>query len=69
MLTLSHAGDGTVFQIELEDVRRASSIVRSSTLAARDALHLAVMQRHGIDRILTFDSAFGGLAGVTRLPA
>ncbi len=56
-----------VFPVELEDVRRASSIVRSSHLAARDALHLAVMQRHGIDRILTFDRAFDGLPGIARL--
>lgn len=57
----------TVFPIELEDVRRASSVIRSSHLAARDALHLAVMQRHGIDRILTFDRAFDGLPGIARL--
>jgi predicted nucleic acid-binding protein len=57
----------TVFPVELEDVRRASSIVRSSHLAAREALHLAVMLRHGIDRILTFDRAFDGLPGITRL--
>ena len=37
-----------VFPVELEDVRRASAIVRSSRLTARDALHLAVMQRRGV---------------------
>jgi len=58
-----------VFSIELEDVRRASAIVRSSRLTARDALHLAVMQRRGIERILSFDRAFDGLPGVERLPA
>lgn len=56
-----------VLPIELEDVRRASVIVRSSTLAARDALHLAVMQRHGVGRILTFDRAFDAIPGVERL--
>ena len=56
-----------VFSIDLEDVRRASTIIRSSDLSARDALHLAVMQRRGIDRILTFDRAFDGVPGVTRL--
>jgi predicted nucleic acid-binding protein len=57
-----------IFPIEVEDVRRASSIVRSSELTARDAIHLAVMQRRGIDRILTFDLAFDRVPGVTRLP-
>ena len=56
-----------VFPIELEDVRRASSLVRSSPLAARDALHVAIMQRHGIDQIMSFDRAFDGIPGLTRL--
>ena len=58
-----------VLPIELRDVRRAAGIVATSPMSARDALHLAVMQHHGIDRILTFDRAFDGLPGVTRLPA
>ena len=56
-----------VFPIELEDVRRASSLVRASPLAAGDALHVAIMQRHGIDRIMSFDRAFDGIPGLTRL--
>jgi predicted nucleic acid-binding protein len=28
---------------------------------------LAVMEKHGIDRILTFDPGFDGFPGVTRL--
>ncbi len=56
-----------VFPIELEDVRRASSLVRASPLAARDALHVAIMQRHGIDQIMSFDRAFDGIPGLTRL--
>ena len=57
-----------VFPVELEDVRRASAIVRSSRLTARDALHVAVMQRRGVDRILSFDQGFDGIPGVSRLP-
>ena len=56
-----------VLPIELEDVRRTSTIVRTSQLASRDALHVAVMQRYGIDRILTFDRAFDGVPGIRRL--
>jgi predicted nucleic acid-binding protein len=36
-------------------------------LSARDAIHLAVMQQHGIEHILTFDSGFDGFPGITRL--
>ena len=56
-----------VFPVELEDTRRASAIVRSSVLTARDALHVAIMQRHGITRILTFDRAFDSVPGIIRL--
>lgn len=56
-----------VFPVDLEDVRRAESIVVSSSLSARDALHVAVMQRRGIGRILSFDVGFDGLPGVVRV--
>jgi len=36
-------------------------------ISARDAIHLAVMEQHGIARILTFDSGFDGFPGITRL--
>jgi len=36
-------------------------------LSARDALHLAVMKHHGIDRILSFDSGFDGFPGIVRV--
>jgi hypothetical protein len=36
-------------------------------LSARDALHLAVMARHGVDRIFTFDTGFDDVPGVTRV--
>lgn len=56
-----------VHSIEFEDVRRASAIVRSSRLSARDALHVAVIQRHGIARILSLDRAFDAVPGIIRL--
>ncbi len=34
-------------------------------VSARDAIHAAVMQRRGIDRIMTFDAGFDGLPGIT----
>ena len=47
---------------------RAKEIVLGHRrLSARDAVHLAVMEQHGIERILTFDSGFDGFPGITRL--
>jgi predicted nucleic acid-binding protein len=59
-----------VHPIELEDVTRARRLVGSApTLSARDAVHLAVMQRRGITRILTFDTGFDGILGIERIGA
>lgn len=47
---------------------RAKQIVLAyQRLSARDAVHLAVMEGHGIERILSFDTGFDGFPGVTRL--
>jgi predicted nucleic acid-binding protein len=49
-------------------VERAKQIVLAyQRLSARDAVHLAVMESHGIERILSFDTGFDGFPGVTRL--
>jgi hypothetical protein len=57
-----------VLAIDQADAERAKQIVMGNRqLSARDAVHLAVMEHHGIDRILTFDSEFDGFPGVTRL--
>jgi uncharacterized protein len=57
-----------VFPIEAADAQAAKGVVLGSPrLSARDALHVAVMRRHGIARILTFDAGFDGLPGVTRV--
>ena len=57
-----------VFAVELADVERASGILYGmSDLSARDALHVAIMQRRGVDRILSFDAGFDEVPGVTRL--
>ena len=36
-------------------------------LSARDAIHIAVMRRFGVERILTFDTGFDGVPGVARV--
>ncbi len=56
-----------VLPIELDDVHRARKLLSEPRLQARDAIHVAVMQRHGIDEILTFDQAFDAVPGLTRL--
>lgn len=48
-----------VFPVEKVDALRAAEIVQSSArMSARDALHLAVMERHGVHSILSFDGDF-----------
>ena len=57
-----------VFAIELRDVERARDILfASQQLSARDAVHLAIMERNRIETILSFDSGFDGYPGITRL--
>jgi uncharacterized protein len=57
-----------VFPVDLRIAERAKQIVQAyRQLSARDGLHTAVMEHHSIDRILSFDSGFDGIPGVTRL--
>jgi len=57
-----------VLPVDRSIAERAKQIVLGyQQLAARDAVHLAVMERHGIDLILTFDSGFDGFPCITRL--
>lgn len=56
-----------VFSVELADVERAKTIVFGLKVSARDAIHLATMERRRITRIMSFDSGFDNFAGITRL--
>ena len=57
-----------VLGVDRSIVERAKQIVLGyQRLSARDAVHLAVMEHHGIERIMTFDSGFDGFPGITRL--
>ena len=57
-----------VFAVELRDVERAKDILLGTQrLSARDALHLAIMERNRIETILSFDSGFDDYPGITRL--
>jgi len=57
-----------VLAIEQSAAERAKNIVLGrSQLSARDALHIAVMEQHGIEQILSFDTGFDGFPGITRV--
>ena len=57
-----------VFPVDMVTLERAKRIVLGYTqLSARDAIHLAIMEQQGIDRILSFDAGFDQFPGITRL--
>jgi uncharacterized protein len=57
-----------VLAIDRTTAERAKEIVMGHRqMSARDAVHLAVMEQHGIERILSFNSGLDGFPGVTRL--
>ena len=56
-----------VFPVERVDVERARQLVLETSLSARDAVHVAIMRRRGVDRILSFDRAFERVSGVARI--
>jgi hypothetical protein len=57
-----------VLPVTREAVERALDLhARYPQLQARDSLHLAVMQQHGISRILSADRHFDGIPGLIRL--
>jgi hypothetical protein len=57
-----------VFPIEKMDVLRAGEITQNRALvSARDAIHIAVMERYGIRSILSFDGDFDRWPGLQRI--
>lgn len=57
-----------VLPVDAAAASRAKDIVLGhKQLSARDALHLAIMEQHGIERVLSFDAGFDGFPGITRL--
>lgn len=56
-----------VLPVEGSDVERARNLLATPNLQARDAIHVAIMQRHDVDRVLSFDRAFDQVPGLTRI--
>jgi predicted nucleic acid-binding protein len=59
-----------VLDVRLADVERAKAIVLGKRrLSSRDALHVAIMERERVERVMSFDRGFDAVPGVTRLGA
>ncbi len=57
-----------VLTVERRHTERAKNIVLGSRrVSARDALHVSVMELAGISQIMSFDTGFDGIPGITRL--
>ncbi len=57
-----------VFPIEQAVAERAkNTLLAHAQISARNALHVAVMQHHGVERILSFDRGFDGVTGIQRV--
>jgi hypothetical protein len=56
-----------ILPVDMATVERAKAIVLGRRrLSARDAIHVAVMEKHGIEEILTFDAGFDDHPGIAR---
>lgn len=57
-----------VFPVDASDVERAKTLTLGLTpLPARVALHVAVMERHGVARVMSFDPDFDAVGWLERL--
>jgi hypothetical protein len=57
-----------VFPIEAVDVTNARDVLAARVqMSARDALHVAVIKRRGVDTVLSFDAGFDTVAWLERL--
>ena len=57
-----------VFPVERRDAERARDLVYTMRiLSARDALHVAIMERQNVGCILSFDSGFDAVPGISRV--
>ena len=57
-----------VYAIESADVERAKTLLLGlPPLSARDAVHVAIMQRYEIDRMLSFDAGFDSVEWIQRM--
>ncbi len=72
--TIPHAwqllADATdeIFPVEYADVANARQLIAAAGwISARDALHVAIMKRHGVRRVFSFDTGFDKVEEIVRL--
>jgi predicted nucleic acid-binding protein len=57
-----------VYPIEQLDVEQAKALLLTpAPLSARDAVHVAVMRRRGLSRVMSFDEGFDRIEWIDRL--
>lgn len=58
-----------VFPIARADVERAKDVLLGlpGEISARDALHIAIMEAHGVSRVMSFDRGFDRFTWLERL--
>ena len=57
-----------VYAVDSEDIEKAKEILLASNrLSARDSLHLSVMRRYAVDRVMTFDEGFDLAPDIVRI--
>jgi uncharacterized protein len=54
-----------VGRADVEDAK--DTLLRYPALSARDALHVAIMARHNVTQLLSFDRGFDSYPGIKRL--
>jgi len=56
-----------VYPVEQRDVERAKDLLQGTrALSARDAIHVATMERNAVRRIFSFDAGFDQVPGIER---
>ena len=61
--------EGEIRPVTLSDTLRAGELLVSYPgISSRDAVHLAVMESHGITRIVSLDRGFDAATGIERIP-
>ena len=57
-----------VLTFGMQEIRIARTIIGTVPgISARDALHVAIMRSHGMDRVLSFDRGFDAVTGIGRV--